>query len=90
MTELYSLTVINQMQIHGILRPEWVMGCYGIRNLTVSFDGFIMQGSACCFNEQRNRTVDHRNQSWNHNVLTAHSDRCMEFDIFLRVILMSF
>ena len=26
------------MQIHGILCPEWVMGCYGIRNLTVSLD----------------------------------------------------
>ena len=78
------------MQIHGILCPEWVMGCYGIRNLTVSLYGFIMQGSAGCFNKERNRTVDHRNQSWNHNVLTAHSDCCMEFDIFLRVILMSF
>ena len=71
LTELYSFAVINQMQIHGILRPEWFMGCYGIRNLAVSFDGFLVQGAAGCFDKQRNRAVDHRNQSWNYNIFAA-------------------
>ena len=40
---LNPFTVINQMQIHGILCPEWFMGCYGICNLTMSFDCLFMQ-----------------------------------------------
>ena len=66
------------------------MGCYGIRNLAVSLDGFFMQGAAGCFHEQGNRAVDHWDQSRNDNIFTAQSNCCMEFDIFLRVILMSF
>ena len=64
------------------------MGCYGIRNLAVSFDGFLVQGAAGCFDKQRNRAVDHRNQSRNDDIFAAKSDRCMEFDILLCVILM--
>ena len=41
--EVDPLSVVDQMKIHGILCPEWVMGCYGIRNLAVSLDGFFMQ-----------------------------------------------
>ena len=64
------------------------MGCYGIRNLAVSLDGFFMQRTAGCFNKQRNRAVDHRNQSRNDDIFAAQSDRCMEFDILVCVILM--
>ena len=75
------------MQIHGILCTQCVMGCYGIRNLAMSFDSFFMEGTACRFYKQRNGTVDYRNQPWNHNVFAAHSDCCMKFDIFVCVIL---
>ena len=76
LNELYSLAVVNQMQIHGI------------RNLAVSFDGFLVQGATGCFNKQRNRAGDHRNQSRNNDIFAAQSNRCMEFDIFVCVILM--
>ena len=43
----------------------------GIRNRAVGLDGFFQQSTSGGLYKQRNRTVDHRNQSWNYNVFAA-------------------
>ena len=85
---LNPLTVINQMQIHGILCAERVMCGNGIRNLTVDLDGFFQQCSSGGLYKQRNRAVDHRNQSWNYNVFAAQGNGCMKIYIFLCMVFM--
>ena len=87
---LNPLTIINQMQIHGILCAERVMSGNGIRNLTVGFDGFFQQCTSGGLYKQRNRAVDHRNQSWNHNVFAAQSNGCMKIYILLCMVFMFF
>ena len=64
-------SVVDQMKIHGILCAERVVGCDSICNLTMSFDSLLMQSISGAFHKKRNRAVDHRNQSWHHNILTA-------------------
>ena len=85
---LNPLTVINQMQIHGILCAERVMCGNGIRNLTVDLDGFFQQCSSGGLYKQRNRAVDHRNQSWNYNVFAAQGNGFMKIYIFLCMVFM--
>ena len=85
---LNPLTVINQMQIHGILCADRVMGSNGIRNLTVDLDGFFQQCASGGLYKQRNRAVDHRNQSWNYNVFAAQGNGCMKIYIFLCMVFM--
>ena len=57
----------------------------GIRNLTVDLDGFFQQCSSGGLYKQRNRAVDHRNQSWNYNVFAAQGNGCMKIYILLEV-----
>ena len=39
-----------------------------------------------CFYKKRDETIDHWDQSWDNKVFAAHSDRCMKFNIFHRMI----
>ena len=62
----------------------------GIRNRAVSLDGLIQQCTSGGLYKQRNRAVDHRNQSWNHNVFAAQSNDCMKIYILLCMVFMFF
>ena len=42
-----------------------------ISNFAVCFYGFFVQSTAGCFYKQRNRAVDHGNQSGDDNIFTA-------------------
>ena len=76
-------SVVDQMKIHGILCAERVVGCDSICNLTMSFDSLLMQSISGAFHKKRNRAVDHRNQSWHHNILTAQGNSSVKFNILV-------
>lgn len=84
-----SLTVIYQMKIHGILSAQRVVPGNCICNLTVCFDGLFVQSPTGCFNKQRNRAVNDRNQTGNNNIFAAQCNGCVEFNVLLGVIIMS-
>ena len=86
--EVDPLSVVDQMKIHGILCAERIVGCDCVCNLTMGFDCFLMQCISCAFYKKRNRAVDHRNQSWHHNILTAQGNSSVKFNILVCVILM--
>ena len=86
--EVDPLSVVDQMKIHGILCAERIVGCDCVCNLTMGFDCFLMQCISCAFYKKRNRAVDHRNQSWHHNILTAQGNSSVKFNILVCVLLM--
>ena len=43
-----SLSVADQMKIHGILSTKWIMRHNGISNFTVCLNGLFMQNAAWC------------------------------------------
>ena len=71
LTKLYSLAVIDQMKIHGILSAKGIVRCDGISNFTMRFNGLFVQNASCCFDKKRNRTVDYGNQSGDNNIFAA-------------------
>ena len=52
-----------------------------ISNFAVCFYGFFVQSTAGCFYKQRNRAVDHGNQSGYDNIFTAQCYGCMQFHL---------
>lgn len=83
-----SLTVIYQMKIHGILSAQRVVPGNCICNLTMCFDCLFVQSPTGCFNKQRNRAVNDRNQTGNNNIFAAQCNGCVEFNVLLGVIIM--
>lgn len=76
------------MKIHGILCAERIVGCDGICNLTMRFNCFGMKSISSGLHKKRDRAVDHRDQPWNHNILTAQGDSSVKLNIRLCVIFM--
>ena len=65
------LPVVDQMQIHGIVGTDGIVGCDCICDFTMSLDGFITHGEFGRLTDQRNRAVDDGNQLWNNYILAA-------------------
>ena len=85
-----SFTIINQMKIHGILSAQRVVPSNCICNLSMCFDCLFVQSPTGCFNKQRNRVVNDRNQTGNNNIFAAQCNGCVEFNVLLGVIIMPF
>lgn len=83
---LNGFSVVDEVEVHGILGAEWGVVGYGLGNLTVRFYGFCIETVSGCFNKERDGAVDYGNQAGNDYIFAAHGYGGVEFDVFLSVV----
>ena len=79
-------TVINQMQIHGVVGADGIVGGDGLGDGPVGFHGLLFQDVSGHLYEQRDGTVDDGDQPGYHQIFTAHGDGRMKFNVFMRMV----